>query len=50
MKFASLGSGSEGNALLISAAAGDQRPPRGRRVLDCGFTCAKPKSACCAWA
>lgn len=39
MKFASLGSGSEGNALLISAAAGDQRPSSGTTVmLDCGFT------------
>ena len=37
MKFASLGSGSEGNALLISAAAGDQRPSSGTTVmLDCG--------------
>ncbi|MFX5760922.1 MBL fold metallo-hydrolase, partial [Acinetobacter baumannii] len=39
MKFASLGSASEGNALLISASAGDQRPSSGTTVmLDCGFT------------
>jgi phosphoribosyl 1,2-cyclic phosphodiesterase len=38
MKFASLGSGSEGNALLISAAAGAHRPNSGTTVmLDCGF-------------
>jgi phosphoribosyl 1,2-cyclic phosphodiesterase len=38
MKFASLGSGSEGNALLISAAAGAHRPNAGTTVmLDCGF-------------
>ncbi|NUU01224.1 MBL fold metallo-hydrolase [Herbaspirillum robiniae] len=38
MKFASLGSGSEGNALLISAAAGSHRPNSGTTVmLDCGF-------------
>ncbi|MBB5391941.1 MULTISPECIES: MBL fold metallo-hydrolase [unclassified Herbaspirillum] len=38
MKFASLGSGSEGNALLISAAAGSHRPNAGTTVmLDCGF-------------
>jgi len=38
MKFASLGSGSEGNALLISAAAGADRPNAGTTVmLDCGF-------------
>lgn len=38
MKFASLGSGSEGNALLISAAAGERRPNAGTTVmLDCGF-------------
>lgn len=38
MKFASLGSGSEGNALLISAAAGARRPNSGTTVmLDCGF-------------
>ncbi len=34
MKFASLGSGSEGNALLISAAAGATRTTV---MLDCGF-------------
>ncbi len=35
MKFASLGSGSEGNALLISAASGMTRTTV---MLDCGFT------------
>lgn len=34
MKFASLGSGSEGNALLISSEAGDARTTV---MLDCGF-------------
>lgn len=38
MKFASLGSGSEGNSLLITAAAGTDRPNAGTIVmLDCGF-------------
>lgn len=38
MKFASLGSGSEGNALLISAASGNERGPSSTTVmLDCGF-------------
>ncbi len=38
MKFASLGSGSEGNSLLITAAAGSDRPNAGSIVmLDCGF-------------
>ncbi|MGB7479853.1 MAG: MBL fold metallo-hydrolase, partial [Burkholderiaceae bacterium] len=34
MKFASLGSGSDGNALLISAASGATRTTV---MLDCGF-------------
>src|ERR1035437_9024077 len=34
MRFASLGSGSEGNALLISAASGTTRTTV---MLDCGF-------------
>jgi phosphoribosyl 1,2-cyclic phosphodiesterase len=38
MKFASLGSGSEGNALLISAAASADGPAsRTTVMLDCGF-------------
>jgi len=35
LKFASLGSGSEGNALLISTASGTTRTTV---MLDCGFT------------
>ena len=34
MKFASLGSGSEGNSLLISAASGTTTT---HLMLDCGF-------------
>lgn len=38
MKFASLGSGSEGNALLISAASDSQDSPDSTTImLDCGF-------------
>ena len=37
MKFASLGSGSEGNALLISAGGGADRSSGTTVMLDCGF-------------